>query len=192
MKYITLDNNLPEKEKGTLLLIGILFTCFWLQWFLSEHFINKLYLSDYSFFQLISHQFLHVHSIHLIANLALLYIFGKAVETRLGVCILYALFLFCGICGGITHLMFSERIAAGASAAISGLIATTLVFDRKTMIYFFDWRFGIPVWILAVLWVIKDLIALFIPALRSGPAAHLGGFLAGLLCASLIMQFRKR
>ena len=191
MQFVTIDNELAKKEKGTSWLIGMLFVCFWLQWILNEHFVKKLFLSRFSIIQLISHQFLHVHSIHLIINLALLYVFGKIVETRLGIFALYILFLVSGISGGISHLIFSGNLAAGASGAISGLIAAALISETKSRVYFFDQRFYIPVWVMATLWVVKDLIMLAVPSWHSAPAGHLGGFLAGGVCAFLILGFKK-
>ncbi len=191
MQFVTIENDFPKKEKGTLWLIGILFVCFWLQWLFNERSVEKLFLSRFSFVQLISHQFLHAHSLHLIINLVLLYIFGKIVESHSGIFVLYVLFILCGISGGISHLLFRGGMAIGASGGISGLIAAAHVFDRKTKVYFFDQRFYIPVWIMAILWVVKDFIMLTIPSLHSAPYGHLGGFLAGIISTFLIIGFRK-
>jgi len=192
MQFVTVDNELPEREKGVLWLMGILFVCFWLQWFFNERSVEKLFLSRFSLMQLIFHQFLHVNSIHLLINLVLLYIFGRIVETRIGIYGLYILFLLAGVFGGMFHLLFSGLLAAGASGAISGLIAAALVFDGKSRIYFFDRIFYVQVWIMATLWVVKDLIVLAVPSLHTAPAGHLGGFLTGLICSLLIVEFRKR
>ena len=172
--------------------MGILFICFWMQWLLNEHFVNKLYLSSFSFLQLISHQFMHAHSLHLIINLVLLYIFGKIIETRAGIFALYILFVLSGIAGGLAHVLFNGLEAAGASGAISGLIGSALVFDCKSKVYFLDKMFYVPVWIMATLWVAKDLVVLaVIPAMRSAPAGHLGGFLFGVISTFLIIRLRK-
>jgi len=192
MQFVIIENEQVNKEKGTLWLMGILFICFWLQWFSNEHFVNKLYLSSFSFLQLISHQFMHAHSLHLIINLVLLYVFGKIVETRTGIFALYILFVLSGISAGVAHLLFNGLEAAGASGAISGLIGSALVFDSRSKVYFLDRMFYVPVWIMAALWVAKDIVVLAaVPALRSAPAGHLGGFLFGVICAFLIVRLKK-
>jgi membrane associated rhomboid family serine protease len=192
MQIVFIENGRLNKEKATLWLMGIIFVCFWFQWVLNEHFVKKLFLSKFSLVQLISHQFLHVHSVHLIINLGLLYLFGKIVETRLGASVLYVSFILCGVLAGISHLLFSGHVAGGASGAISGLIGLSLIFDYRSKVYFFDRMFRVPVWLMAVLWVVKDFFALGIPALRTGPAGHLGGFTAGVLLGFMIIELKKR
>ena len=192
MQYVYSDNGFPVASKGTQFLIGILFLCFWLQWFFNENYISKLFLSDFSPLQLISHQFLHADSIHLIINLALLYIFGIIVETRLGAIALYFFFILFGVAGGVSFLLCGGRQAVGASGAISGLIGLSLVLDIKTKIYFGYRKFYAPVYLMAGLWVLKDLIFLLFPLQRAASAGHLGGFLSGVACGFLVVYLKKR
>ena len=192
MRYIAFDNGLNSTCKGTLLLVGILFASFWLQWFFNEHFVSKLFLSSFSLTQLFSHQFLHADSIHLIINMILLYIFGRIVEARLGVIALYFSFILFGVAGGVLFLICGGQQAVGASGAVSGLIGLSLILDSKTKIYFFDRKFYISVYLMAGLWAVKDLIAILFSTQRAVPAGHLGGLIIGVFCGLLICWFRKK
>lgn len=191
MNFVEIDNDLPQKEKCTLALIIILFICFWAQFFFSERFVESLMLAKFSFSQLISHQFIHVHSMHLIINIVLLYISGKIIETRIGVWFFFPLFIIFGICGGISHLTFSKIIAAGASGGISGFIGLAFVLDFKNKVYFFDRKIILPVWLMGGFWFVKDLFFLMIPSMRTGPAAHLGAFVAGVVLGLIILGAKK-
>ena len=74
--------------------------------------------------------FLHVSVIHLLSNMWFLLVFGDAVEDALGWRWFLFLYLLCGFFGGIAFMATSGDSpipAVGASGAISGVMAASLV-----------------------------------------------------------------
>jgi len=77
-----------------------------------------------------SSMFLHVSVVHLAGNLWFLYVFGDAVEDAFGPWWFLALYLLSGFFGDMTFVWLhgDEPVpAVGASAAISGVMAASLV-----------------------------------------------------------------
>ena len=69
--------------------------------------------------------FLHGSWMHLICNLAYLWIFGNNIEDYLGHVSFLIFYLFCGICATTIHIIsdFDSVIpVVGASGAISGIL----------------------------------------------------------------------
>jgi rhomboid family protein len=74
--------------------------------------------------------FLHVSVVHLVTNLWFLYVFGDAVEDAFGAWWFLSLYLLSGFFGGMTFVWLnggSPLPAVGASAAISGVMAASLI-----------------------------------------------------------------
>jgi membrane associated rhomboid family serine protease len=74
--------------------------------------------------------FLHVGVVHLLGNMWFLYVFGDAVEDALGPWWFLFLYLLCGFFGGMAFVAVhasSPLPAVGASAAVSGVMAASLV-----------------------------------------------------------------
>jgi membrane associated rhomboid family serine protease len=74
--------------------------------------------------------FLHVGVVHLLGNMWFLYVFGDAVEDALGHWWFLFLYLLCGFFGGMAFVAVhasSPLPAVGASAAVSGVMAASLV-----------------------------------------------------------------
>ena len=128
--------------------------------------------------RLLSSAFLHIGSIHLVANMWALYVFGNALERILGPARLIVLYGVSALGGGLlSALVHPRHLAAGASGAVWGLMAAevALVFQLRR-------RHGpdaVPGgWSVAQPLVLNLLIS-FAP--RIDMAAHLGGGLTGAL-----------
>ena len=112
-----------------------------LDWFLFEfalvpsRFFGQLSLvapSDWTPF--LTNIFLHAGWLHLILNMWTLWIFGPAVEDRLGPGRFTLFYLFCGVAAGLAHALanpVSVVPALGASGAIAGVIGCYLPAPRQ-------------------------------------------------------------
>lgn len=83
-------------------------------------------------YRLLTSMFLHGGWLHLGGNMFFLWLFGRAVEERLGMIRYIAFYVGAGIMGNITHLVtipgfFSDLPCIGASGAISGVLGAFMV-----------------------------------------------------------------
>ena len=125
----------------------------------------------------LSNMFLHGGWLHLILNMWTLYLFGPAVEDRLGSARYLAFYLACGLFASITHAFFNPTStvpALGASGAISGVLGSfIMMFPLARLvvvipILFFPFFFEVPAILFAAFWFITQLTSgvaeLFMPA----------------------------
>jgi rhomboid family protein len=148
--------------------------------------------------QLITFQFLHGGFWHLAFNLLVLYFFGRAMETALGVRRFLELYFASGVVGGLVQMLFSALLPAyfggavvGASAGIFGLVAgfaTIFPEQELTLLLFLI----IPVSMKArtLLWI-SIAVAVFgiiVPMDNIANAAHLGGIATGWAYVYWIVQ----
>jgi rhomboid family protein len=140
--------------------------------------------------------FLHGGFLHIIFNLWTLWIFGRALEDRLGSARYAALYLLSGLAAGLTHALFnlgSPVPTLGASGAIAGVIAAYAVRFPYAWIHvvvpvlIFPFFFSIPAMMFAAVWFLMQILQgvseMFSPFFGQGIAwwAHIGGFIAGWL-----------
>ncbi len=145
----------------------------------------------------VSSMFLHADIFHLIGNMLFLWIFGCAVEGRLGWWKYLILYALAGVGGTVAHMtvfgsLHPEMPMIGASGAIMGLIGAALFmfpFAPITFFYIFYFRFGTvdwPLWGAAAYYLGLDLLEVLIFGGKSGGTAnlaHLGGALVGVVVA---------
>ena len=140
--------------------------------------------------------FLHGGLMHLLGNMAFLWVFADNVEDSFGHGRFALFYLFCGLMAGLAHLLMAPKSQIpliGASGAISGVLAAYLVlFPRSRVLSLFG---IIPVelpalWVLGA-WLVFNLVYFLTSGAEDGVAwsAHLGGFLSGLL---ITLLFRDR
>jgi membrane associated rhomboid family serine protease len=150
----------------------------------------------------LTNTFLHGGWLHIILNLWTLYIFGPALEDRLGMVRFLALYLLSGIAASAAHAVLnagSEVPVLGASGAIAGVIAAyALRFPYAWVrvivpILFIPLFFSVPAILFAGLWFAmqvfqgaSELIRPFVGAAGIAWWAHIGGFLAGLILLPLL------
>jgi membrane associated rhomboid family serine protease len=161
---------------------------------------NELSATDLTPF--ITNTFLHGGFLHIILNLWTLYIFGPALEDRLGSARFLALYLAAGVIASVTHAFFnafSQLPALGASGAIAGVIGAYAVrfpyaWVRVLVpIFIFPFFFSIPAMMFAGIWFFTQVMQgtgeLFMPSAGGGIAwwAHIGGFLAGVFLVRPLM-----
>jgi membrane associated rhomboid family serine protease len=155
----------------------------------------------------VTHMFVHGDIMHLMFNSAWFLAFGGAIALRVGTVRFLAFTAFTGIVGALTFLAFhfgEDVPVVGASGAVSGMMGAVMRF-LFSAIDLGSWQAlretprAVPLMplqvaltdrrILAVtaIWLLLNAITAFgIPGISAGGEvaweAHLGGYLAGLLC----------
>lgn len=150
----------------------------------------------------------HADPIHLIGNMIFLFVFGNAINAKLGHGLFTASYFLLGIVSAMVYAAASTSGAPslGASGAISGITGMFMVLYPKNNVsvfvgfWFFLRPFGrtfhISAWVVIGLYFAKDLLfqVLFQTlGVESGVAlmAHLSGTVAGfVLAAALLLTMR--
>lgn len=145
---------------------------------------GTLHPHHFHFYQLLTSMLVHANLSHLIANMCFLFVFGNAINAKLG----HGWYLLCFFAIGIVEnllwlLLGGGRSCLGASAAIMGIVGLFLVFYPRNDIKMVWWFYGIQVdeyyisafWII-LLYVVLDLIgAIWFGNAGIGFVAHLVG-----------------
>lgn len=138
-------------------------------------------------YRLLSSMFVHGSLGHLLGNLWFLWVFGPALEGRMGSWRYLWLYLLSGVVAALAQALFTPDPSlpmVGASGAISGVTGGYLVLfpgaHVLTWLFLFFW-----VWLPATLYLGYWAAIQLINALLGLPGvawwAHLGGFMAGML-----------
>lgn len=153
----------------------------------------------------LTNMFLHGGWLHLILNMWTLWIFGPAVEDRLGPGRFLAFYLICGLAAGFAHALANPTSvvpALGASGAIAGIIGSyARLFPAARLvvmvpIVFVPIFFEVRAVVFALIWfamqAVPGVLSLGQQADAGGIAwwAHVGGFVAGWLLAPLVRRPR--
>ncbi len=86
-------------------------------------------LDGWSFKGMFTHIWLHGGLMHIIGNLLFLWVFGNSVCAKIGNILYLPIYLFVGLCAGVSYLIFSGNMPMlGASGAINGIVGMYLVF----------------------------------------------------------------
>lgn len=141
----------------------------------------------------ISSMFFHANLAHIFGNMLILFILGNNVEDRFGHVRYLVLYLMCGIAAQTLHVIMTSTTVApdlGASGAIAGIMgAFLLLFPFARLFTIVMIPFPVTAYMPA-LFVLGAWFALqFTPLVGQGVAtwAHIGGFVAGILLAPLIL-----
>ena len=148
---------------------------------------------------LLTYQFLHGDLLHLVFNMAFVWVFGDNIEDSMGHRRFLVFYLLCGLLAGAAHLLAdpaSKVPVIGASGAVSGILGAYLVLHPRAkvlvhLVFFIP--FYLPAYLLLVFW-----IGFQVYSATQGQAeatvsvawwAHIGGFLGGMV---LIPLFRHK
>lgn len=139
---------------------------------------------------LITYEFLHGGWVHLLTNMAFLWVFADNVEDAFGHFGFLLFYLLCGIAAGMLHTVMqpdSNAPLIGASGAVSGVLASyLLLYPRARVWILLFMRIPLPIsafWALSG-WFALQLVSVFVASedgLQVAWWAHIGGFLAGLV-----------
>ncbi len=148
---------------------------------------------------LITYMFLHAGWLHILGNMYYIWMFGRAVEDRMGPVKFFVFYLCCGIVAMAVHLMVTrpevtDLPCIGASGAVSGILGAFLAMHPTTkvscIVLFMDMRpvgaTPIHAWFVLGIWFLLQLIMHAAMGASTGAqqvayAAHIGGFLFGWL-----------
>jgi membrane associated rhomboid family serine protease len=151
--------------------------------------------------------FLHGGWLHLILNMWTLWLFGPAVEDRLGHGRYLAFYLACGLAASVAHFVFNPTSvvpALGASGAIAGVLGSYMrLFPLARVVVlvpviFVPLFFEVYAFVFVGLWfllqVLQGTVDLLLSFRGGGVAwwAHIGGFVAGLVLCPLLVQSERR
>jgi len=168
---------------------------------------RELGLNPFNVLPFLTSQFMHADWLHLTVNMWTLWLFGRAIEERLGTARFVLFYLACGLIAGLAHFAFnldSGMPALGASGAIAGVLgAYTVIYPAAriailTPILFFPVVFRLPAMVYTGLWFAFQVawgIADFSLTEDVGGIAwwaHIGGFVAGLALIGAIGGQRRR
>jgi len=161
---------------------------------IASHF--TMFQQTFAFF---SFMFLHGSFWHLAGNMWFLYIFGDAVEDRLGHLRYVIFYLLCGLASGFAHVFFnleSTMPTIGASGAIAGVMGAYFILYPKAKIVtlipiiFIPYFVELPAAIFLGIWFFIQFISATVTGIdASGIAwwAHIGGFIFGAVFLKIFL-----
>jgi membrane associated rhomboid family serine protease len=133
--------------------------------------------------------FLHGSVVHLGGNMLFLWVFGNNIEDRLGHLRYIAFYLASGVVATLAHVAIQSSSTVplvGASGAIAGIMGAYLLWYPNARVL--TWAFFVPAVIRAKWLLIYWFVSQFFVNPNEGVAwaAHVGGFIAGLLLALVL------
>lgn len=150
-------------------------------------------------FTLLTSMFMHGSFIHLFGNMLYLWIFGDNLEDRLGHMRYAVFYIVCGIVASLSHVfvsMDSYIPSLGASGAISGVMGGyMLLFPRRRVRVMIGRGITeVPAFVALGFWIVFQVISSLMSGAEAGIAfaAHIGGFIAGLVLIKVFAIGRSR
>jgi membrane associated rhomboid family serine protease len=151
---------------------------------------------------LITSMFMHGSWAHLIGNMLYLWIFGDNIENRVGHSRYIIFYLLCGVIASLSHVFATAALSPvnmlipslGASGAISGVLGGYLLLFPKQQVKVWMGRgiVQVPAFVALGVWIVFQVISGMgmLGGQEQGGggvayAAHIGGFVAGLLLVKL-------
>jgi membrane associated rhomboid family serine protease len=149
---------------------------------------------------LLTSMFMHGGIAHLLGNMLFLWIFGDNIEDELGHLRYVLFYLLCGLIASLAHVFTTVAFSGaggeealvpslGASGAISGVLGGYIMLHphRRVTVIMFRMLTQVPAFVAIGLWFLFQLIS-GLGVLGEGSqaggvayAAHIGGFIAGLV-----------
>lgn len=158
---------------------------------------------------LFTSMFMHGGIAHIAGNMLFLWIFGDNIEDRVGHLRYILFYLICGVLASLAHVFTTAALASqqssmlvpslGASGAISGVLGGYILLypRRRVTVLLFRFLTDVPAYVAIGMWFAFQLIS-GLGMLGGGSqqggvayAAHIGGFLAGLILIKLFDRGRR-
>jgi membrane associated rhomboid family serine protease len=151
------------------------------------------------YFNFLSSMFMHGDIMHIFGNMLFLWIFGDNLENLLGHLRFAVFYLVCGFAAALAQVVMEPSSAIpmlGASGAISGVLGGYLVLfpQRQVRAIIFNFLTTVPAFVALGLWIgYQILLGFLAPAGQGGVAyaAHIGGFIAGVVIIKLFAIGRR-
>ncbi|MEN2974115.1 MAG: rhomboid family intramembrane serine protease [Candidatus Caldarchaeales archaeon] len=155
-------------------------------------------------YRLITSMFTHYDPVHLLFNMFALFIFGPDIERTVGKTKYLVLYFISGLIAAFFHayyvyIFFPIRTllttpAIGASGAIYGIMAAYgVLFPLRRLVAFIGFPIMAPaIIVIIILALIQTLYAFVAPFSQVAYAAHVGGFVAGLIITIFYRPGLKR
>jgi membrane associated rhomboid family serine protease len=160
---------------------------------------------------LLTSMFMHGGIAHLFGNMLFLWIFGDNVEDTLGHLRFLLFYLVCGLIASLAHVFTTVAMSGagseespipslGASGAISGVLGGYIMLHphRRVTVFMFRMITQVPAFVAIGLWFLFQIV-MSLGALGEGSqaggvayAAHIGGFIAGLVLIKPFAIGRRR
>ena len=176
----------------TEILIGINILMFIIQ-LLLPGFTNLMMFDPSQPFELwryFTSMFVHGGMFHILLNMYALFIFGKPVEKKTNLLLIY---LLSGLAGNVLYIMLAQTgfipmiPALGASGAVYGILGAFVVLYPSARLYSLYFPFGLSGKWAAIVFALFEFITMFSND-GIGHAAHLGGLVVGYIIAKLISK----
>jgi membrane associated rhomboid family serine protease len=145
---------------------------------------------------LLTSMFMHGGMAHIFGNMLFLWIFGDNLEHRLGHLRYLVFYLICGLLASLAHVFATVAFGGnplipslGASGAISGVLGGYILLypSRRVRVIMLNMLMQVPAFVAIGLWFVFQLVS-GLGMLGGGSqeggvayAAHIGGFIAGLV-----------
>ena len=137
------------------------------------------FVEEGEWYRLLTSGFLHANLIHIGFNMLLLFFLGRLLEPALGTPRFLALYFASLLAGSFGALLLSpDSLTIGASGAIFGLAGATFVIARGR---------GMDALASEIGFLIVINLVFSLSAARISLGAHLGGLVAGVVCALAIV-----
>ena len=151
------------------------------------------------YFNFLSSMFMHGDIMHIFGNMLFLWIFGDNLENLLGHIRFAAFYIVCGFAAALAQVVMEPGSAIpmlGASGAISGVLGGYLILfpQRQVRALIFNFLTTVPAFVALGLWIGYQILSGYLaPAGQGGVAyaAHIGGFIAGVVLIKLFALGRR-
>lgn len=151
------------------------------------------------YFNFLSSMFMHGDIMHIFGNMLFLWIFGDNLENLLGHIRFAAFYIVCGIAAALAQVVMDSNSPIpmlGASGAISGVLGGYLILfpQRQIRAIIFNFLTTVPAFVALGLWIgYQILLGFLTPAGQGGVAyaAHIGGFIAGVILVKVFAIGRR-
>ena len=152
------------------------------------------------YFNFLSSMFMHGGIMHIFGNMLFLWVFGDNLENQLGHVRYAAFYIVCGIAAALAQVVLdTDSIIPmlGASGAISGVLGGYLLLfpRRRVRALIFNFLTEVPAFIAVGIWIVYQIVIGYLTPSGTGGvayAAHIGGFIAGLVLIKIFAIGRQK
>lgn len=179
-----MDGSSLEWPAGNYIVIALATVTFAIQMYgdPKAQYLNGLVLDHVSLAAFFGYMWLHMSPIHVVGNLITLWIFGRHVSLKVGNANYPLAYVCLGFAAAAVHLAYDGRPTIGASGAIMGILGMHVVLCFRRLGVLGPW--------LVLVWFLLNLTAAIAGRYPTTYVAHVGGFVAGIILANLLILFR--